>query len=81
MVSSYKELSELSREELIEKFDYSAPSTSLGVSFYRQELRHRDEEEFSRNMQRLTRIICWLTAVVTVLTAVNVVAIIGGLLQ
>jgi hypothetical protein len=69
---SIAELRSLSDEELVEQHDKLAATTSVGISYYLDEIERRRIERQQQQMLRLT----W---VVTVLTVVNVVAVIVSL--
>ncbi len=68
------ELRSLSDDELVKQHDQLAASTSVGVSYYLEELERRSVDRQGRRMLRLT----W---VVTALTVVNVVAVVVSLAQ
>ena len=76
MAHSYHELRELSREALVREYDRVAPSTVFGLSFLRDEVARRDFEEQNAQLVAMTRHIRLMTAVITVLTMVNVVAVV-----
>jgi hypothetical protein len=63
------ELRGLSDEQLIEQHDHLAENTVVGISYYLSELERRQVERQGRLMLRLT----W---VVTVLTVINVAAVV-----
>jgi hypothetical protein len=67
------ELRELSDEQLIEEHDLAATNTIVGISYYLDEIERRQVDRQQRQMLRLT----W---VVTLLTVVNVVAVVVSLL-
>ena len=60
-------LKRLSEAELIRQHDEQAKHTVAGTRYYLDELRHRQQA-------RLTRVMLWLTIVVTVLTGIVTVA-------
>jgi len=68
-VGTYDELRNKSDEELIQLFDATTQKTEVGLSFLRDELARRDSERLTRQMR-------WMTIAITVLTAVNVFAVI-----
>lgn len=70
---SYRQLREMSDEQLITSHDHLAKNTSLGLSYYLDELRRRATDRQTERMVELTAVIEGLTRVVTVLTAVSVV--------
>jgi len=67
------ELRALSDEQLIEQHDQLAKNTVVGISYYLSELERRQVERQGRLMLRLT----W---VVTVLTVINVAAVVVSVL-
>lgn len=79
MTHSYEDLRKLSKEELIREYDRVAPSTQVGLAFLRDELSRRDFEELNHEISRMTRRIQYMTAVVLLLTLVNVVAVVCAL--
>ena len=86
MAHSYAELRGMSLEELRQKYDQRARSTQVGLNFYRDEMTRRQVEEQSEQMltkteemrsmtadiRQWTRMVMWLTIVMTVLTAANI---------
>lgn len=80
MAMTYAEISSLSREELITLYDQKAQHTQVGLDFIKQEIWSRDSEQLNRNMECLTRRIHWLTIIITILTAINVVGVLVGIL-
>jgi hypothetical protein len=67
------DLRALSDEQLIEQHDQLAKNTIVGISYYLSELERRPVERQGRLMLRLT----W---VVTVLTVINVAAVVVSVL-
>jgi hypothetical protein len=55
----------MSREELIEEYDERASSTTNALSLIQQEIHHRDQKSISNQMR-------FMTALITLLTIVNV---------
>jgi hypothetical protein len=72
MAKTISELRELSDEQLVEEHDRTATNTVVGISYYLDEIERRRIDRQQQQMLRLT----W---VVTVLTVVNVVAVIVSL--
>ena len=79
MSYSWRELKALSDEQLVEAHDRQALSTEVGVNYYLEELRHRDQRTIAESQQRiaegvlrLTERITFLTKVIVALTVVNV---------
>jgi hypothetical protein len=65
------ELRKTPDEKLIEEHDDKAKTTEPTVDYYLWELRRREAACQERKMVRLTQIIAFLTAVVTVATIIN----------
>ncbi len=79
MVENYKKLRETSKETLIHNYDVVATHTTPGLNYYRDEIARRDAEEqsqiilkFTKQMRDMTIAITAMTALVLVLTVVNV---------
>lgn len=66
----YADLATMSDEELIKKHDERQTGTLMRADFYLEVL-HR------RKMRRHTKVITWLTAAVTAMTAINVGIVAG----
>lgn len=73
MSMSYKELTQLSDEELIEQYDKQANSTCVGLSYYTEEIARRRNEKSNKLMVNLTIAITVMTAVMLVSTIINVI--------
>lgn len=73
MSMSYKELTQLSDEELIEQYDKQASSTSVGLNYYTEEIARRRNEKSNKLMVNLTVAITVMTAVMLISTIINVV--------
>ena len=54
MAETYKELTELSREELIERHDRDVRYVVVGTSHYEAELRHREIVQLLKNIEANT---------------------------
>lgn len=67
MAHSIAELKKLSDAELIRQHDEEATHTVVGTAYYVDELRYRQQA-------RLTRVMLWLTIVITVLTGIVTIA-------
>ena len=76
MSPSLKALRELSDEDLVSLHDGVAIHTSVGVTYYLDEIYRRDQDKQTKVMQQYTKQMLNLTYVVTVLTVINVVAVI-----
>ncbi len=62
-------------EELIRLHDAKAKTTEAGVQYYLDELARRDNNRQSEHMLKLTKVITWLTVIITVLTIANVILV------
>ena len=84
MAPSYRQLLEMSDDQMITAHDALAKQTTLGISYYLDELRRRATDRQTQRLVELTVAIERLTRVVTVLTAVSVVlgalALLGALI-
>lgn len=76
MVETFKQLRQMSREEIERKYDRVAQTTGGSLNFYRDELLRRDLEEDNAQMLRFTRQVRDMTIAITVLTVV--VAVMTG---
>ena len=70
---SYKELTQLTDEELIRQYDKQANSTSVGLNYYTEEIARRRNEKSNKLMVNLTIAITVMTAVMLVSTIINVI--------
>ncbi len=66
MAHSIAELKKLTSEQIIEKHDGAAAHTMVGVQYYLDELRYREQS-------KITDQIWWFTLVVTVATLVGTI--------
>lgn len=73
MSMSYKELTQLTDEELIIQYDKKASSTSVGLNYYTEEIARRRNEKSNKLMVNLTIAITVMTAVMLVSTIINVI--------
>jgi hypothetical protein len=78
MAESYAELRQMSTDDVIRLHDHQAPYTMASLELYRNELTRREIEAHSQRMldmtadiRRWTKVMLWLTGVITVMTAVN----------
>lgn len=92
MSHALEELRSMSKEELIQRHDAAATHTSVGVSYYLDELARRDAAEqterivrlndemaaSSKQVERLTRVLTALTILIAILTAASLIAVIGA---
>lgn len=75
MAYRLKELREMTDEQLIAEHDDVAQGTaSLGVNYYLDELKRREQNKQTESMLAYTRRMLWLTVFVAICTVVNVVA-------
>ncbi len=74
MAHPIAELKKLSDAELIRQHDEQAKHTVVGTAYYVDELRYRQQA-------RLTRVMLWLTIVITVLTGVVTIATLHNVLR
>ena len=72
MSYSYQELAKLSLEELKEQHDRHATSTVMGISYFLDEIRSREQAVTNSKIVLLTKWMLGLTVVVTIATLVNV---------
>lgn len=73
MSFSIRDLRAKTEEELIDLHDGVAENTVVGVAYYLEELRRREQVAAIRSSQRLARAAFWLTAANTVLASLAVV--------
>ena len=71
MSESVAELKKLSDEELVERHDKQAQHTQVGIKFYLDELRGRENARLSRSVEKMTRAILWLTVIIGIATLVQ----------
>lgn len=72
MARSLADLRALSEDELIAQHDEQAKNTVVGIQYYLDELRYREQSRIAANVEKFTRCILWLTVVVVIATVVNV---------
>jgi len=75
MTHSYAQLAALSKDQLIQEYDRVAGHTEPGLSFIREELWRRDIKEQNERLERMTKHIRLMTAAITILTIINVIAL------
>ncbi|HEX4130879.1 MAG TPA: hypothetical protein VHZ24_12625 [Pirellulales bacterium] len=80
MANTYAELRKQSEADLERLYDETATSTQIGLSFLREELARREAERQYKHMLRLTKQMRDLTIVITVLTVVNLGAVVIAML-
>ena len=76
MANSFQKLRELSKEDLIKRYDQKAKSTSAGLSFLADEIQRRESQELNEEIVKLTAQMRNLTIAITFLTIVNVIVLI-----
>ena len=74
-MSSYDEFKKRSIEDLKETYDRIAKTTSPGLSFYRDEIARREAELMNKQMLSMTRHMRNMTIAISILTFVNVAAV------
>lgn len=74
MSLSVAKLHALSDDELIRLHDEAARHTVVGIAYYLDEIRRREQLAMMRSNQRLARASFWLSVASTVLAAVAAVA-------
>ena len=73
MAHAISALKKLSMDELIKEHDASAVHTMVGVSYYLDEIRYREQSEFADKMEALTMQMKLFTIVATVATVVSAI--------
>lgn len=71
-IPTLRELRDMPEEELVQAYDARARRSIGGPDFYLAEIRAREAARQTGEMVRLTRLMTFLTAVVTIATLVNV---------
>jgi hypothetical protein len=71
----YHDLAKITDEELIELYDEVAKHTVVGISYYMEEIMRRRADKSDKLMLKYTKWITLMTAVIFILTVVNVVAV------
>jgi len=74
MSYSLEQLRTCSKSELIDAHDRLAKSTSVGISYYLDEISRRDAQEVNDSMLKLTKSMHHYTMAMTVMTFVMLVA-------
>jgi len=69
-IYSVAQLRSVPTEQLIREHDEKAKNTEVGVNYYLEELRRRDQAVTERRMLTLTRVILGLTIANTVFVAI-----------
>ena len=73
MAHSIAELKKLSDEQLALAHDNAANSTMVGVTYYLDELRSREQDRLTKSMEKLSRRTLWLSFFVAIVAIVSVV--------
>ncbi|MCX5830151.1 MAG: hypothetical protein NTV58_19450 [Deltaproteobacteria bacterium] len=84
MSINFSEIRKLTTEELIEKYDKIASTTSasnVGINFYLQEIYRRDNEKLNDKMLEYTKGLHIMTIIITVATIINVAAVVYSILK
>jgi hypothetical protein len=72
MALTYHELTNLSFEELIQRYDKTAQQTSIGLNYYTEEIARRRSEKSEKLMLTYTKWITIMTGVMLLCTIINV---------
>ena len=75
MALTYKELRNLSEEELVEQYDKMAQNTQIGLNFLVEEIARRSSEKQTNQMLAATRQIRTLTIVIAIFALINLIAL------
>jgi hypothetical protein len=75
MSENITRLRELSDAELISLHDAHATTTVVGTNHYLAELGRRDQQRATDTMLRYTRLMMWMTVVITIATIINVILV------
>lgn len=81
MIPKYGELRKLSDQDLIERYDSEAQHTTVGTSFYLDEMARRAMERQTRDMLDFTKHVRDLTVFIAILTVLNAVLVAVSLAQ
>ena len=69
---SWRELADLSEDQLIDLHDRTAKRTSIGLDYYQDELSYRRQARVAASVEKFTRWIFGLILMVTAATIINV---------
>lgn len=75
-METYEELKRLSIDDLKQKYDKLSSSTQVGLNFYREEIARRESEKLNLDMVKMTSQMRNMTIVISIMTLVNVIAVI-----
>ena len=81
MSYSLQELREIPTDELVRQHDATAAHTSVGVTYFLEELARRDRDAHDERMLKLTQTMTMLTWFVAGLTIVNLVFVVTSALD
>lgn len=73
MAYSLKQLRELTDDELIKKHDEVSQQTIMGMNYFLDELKRREQDRLTNTMLKYTRLMLWFTVFVALCTVVNVI--------
>lgn len=76
MSQSIEQLRKLTDDEVIALHDRAANNTDVGVQFFLDEINRREQNKQTELMVKFTKQILRLTIIITILTVINVVAVI-----
>lgn len=79
MAYTLRELRGLTDEQLVEEHDNLAGLTRVGINYFLDELRRREQEKQTRLMLSYTHRMLWLTVFIAILTITNVIAVVAPL--
>ena len=75
-METYEEMKKLSIEELKKRYDQTTKSTQVGLGFYREEIARRESEKMNSDMLEITKHMRNMTIAISIMTLVNVIAVI-----
>jgi hypothetical protein len=75
-METYEELKLLSIDDLKQKYDKLSSSTCVGLNFYREEIARRESEKLNSDMVKMTSQMRNMTIAISIMTLVNVIAVI-----
>lgn len=78
-METYENLRKLSIEDLKQKYDKSASNTDPGLNFYREEIARRESEKMNSDMVKMTLQMRNMTIAISIMTLINVIAVIKQL--
>ena len=87
MARKWQDIRSLTDEALIAAHDRESATTVVGIQYYMDELRYRnqsriveDQSRIAARVEKLKLCILWLTAIVTIATLANIVVAILGVM-